>query len=285
MRHKWQRTFSTVLLVLGVLLILAGAGVWIWESVLPDLRFRSADADGDGVVLAAKLDTSDVDAASEADAVSGTGLDLQPTFTPVPTETPTVAPTETAAPSTTPEPTETPEPTDTPAPTPTPTPGDPPASEPPTRLVAPAINLDADVVAMGWEVKQNANGESYSEWIVPGYAAGWHKNSELPGRNGNTVLSGHHNIEGEVFRYLKDLEPGAEVTLYADGYPYRYIVTEKYIVREKGVPYEQRLENAKLINETQDERLTLVTCWPYETNTHRVVVIAKPLTKLQANAQ
>jgi LPXTG-site transpeptidase (sortase) family protein len=25
-----------------------------------------------------------------------------------------------------------------------------------------------------------------------------------------------------------------------------------------------------------DERLTLITCWPYETNTHRLIIVALP---------
>jgi len=37
-----------------------------------------------------------------------------------------------------------------------------------------------------------------------------------------------------------------------------------------------RQENARWIAPTDDERLTLVTCWPYTNNTHRVVVVAKP---------
>lgn len=276
--RNWRKVLSNFLLIVGALLIIAGVGVWAWQTVWPELRFRSIDDNGDGVVLAAKLDTSET-TTSDASESDGAGA-LKPTFTPVPTDTaaPTASPTRQA--SRTPAASLTA--TNTPAPTATSTPTGPtPASQPPSRLVIPSISLDADVVKMGWEVKQTANGDTYSEWIVPDYAAGWHKNSALPGRGGNTVLSGHHNIQGEVFRYIVDTEPGDDVTLYADGNTYEYIVTEKYIVKEKGVPYEQRLKNAELINETDDERLTLVSCWPYETNTHRVIVIARPLAEVQ----
>ncbi|MGH2541469.1 MAG: sortase [Ardenticatenaceae bacterium] len=173
------------------------------------------------------------------------------------------------------QPTEAPAPTATVAPPPTADPF-PPAATLPTRIVAPAIHLDAPVVEMGWDVKTDTNGNQYSEWVVPSFAAGWHKNSVLPGHGGNTVLSGHHNINGEVFRYLVNLEPGNEVLLEAGEAAYRYIVEEKYIVKEKGEPIEVRRENNRFIEPTPDERLTLVTCWPYETNTHRVVVIARP---------
>lgn len=276
--RNWRTALSNLLLIVGTLLIIVGAGFWGWKTLWPELRFRAIDANGDGVVLAAKLETPETSATNESDSVPA----LKPTFTPAPTKTKTPVSSPTREASRTPA--ASPTATNTPTPTATPTPaGPPPASEPPSRIVVPSINLDAEVVKMGWQVKQNANGETYSEWVVPDYAAGWHKNSALPGHIGNTVLSGHHNILGEVFRYIVDTEPGAKVTLYADGIPYEYIVTEKYIVKEKGVPYEQRLKNAELISHTDDERVTLVSCWPYETNTHRVVVIARPVDEVQSS--
>lgn len=183
-----------------------------------------------------------------------------------PTPTPTSLPaTPTAVP-----------PTSTPGPTsPAPSTRPPPATAPPDRIVAPAIGLDAPVVPVGWKTVEE-NGQTYTEWEVADYAAGWHKTSAYPGNVGNTVISGHHNIRGEVFRYVVNLEPGHIVDLYVGQTVYRYVVTEKYILKEKGMPPEVREENARWIAPTDDERLTLVTCWPYTNNTHRVVVVAKP---------
>jgi sortase A len=164
---------------------------------------------------------------------------------------------------------------DEPEPTPTPD-AFPPAQVLPGRLVIPAINLETSVVQMGWEVRTDANGNEYSEWVVPEAAAGWHQNSVLPGHGSNMVLSGHHNVAGEVFRYIVDLEPGDEVILQGEERNYRYVVEEKYIVKERGEPLEVRMENNRFIEPTPDERLTLVSCWPYESNTHRVIVIARP---------
>jgi sortase A len=185
-------------------------------------------------------------------------------------------------------PTPTPGPPTAPANTPAPTPNslpDPPAQVtpeqdggPPTRLVIPAINLDAPVVPVGWKTEVE-NGHSYTLWEVADYAVGWHKTSAYPGQVGNTVLAGHHNIKGEVFRYLVNLEPGSEVQLYVGEKLYKYTVTQKLILREKDMPEEVRLQNAQWIAETQDERLTMITCWPYTNNTHRVVVVAKPEEK------
>jgi sortase A len=167
-------------------------------------------------------------------------------------------------------------PASTPVPTsPGPSTRPPPATAPPDRIVIPAIGVDAPVVPVGWKTVEQ-NSQTFTEWEVADYAGGWHKTSAYPGNVGNTVIAGHHNIRGEVFRYVVNLEPGDVVDLYVGQTVYRYIVTEKYILKEKGMPPEVRQENARWIAPTDDERLTLVTCWPYTNNTHRVVVVAKP---------
>jgi sortase A len=130
---------------------------------------------------------------------------------------------------------------------------------------------------MGWEVIDQ-DGTMVSQWQVPKKSAGWHLNSAFPGNNENVVLSGHHNIEGKVFRYLVDLHLGDEVTVYVDDQPYTYIITDKYILKEAGMPLRVRRQNAQWIMPTGDERLTLVTCWPYDWpgNSHRVIIVARP---------
>ncbi len=154
-----------------------------------------------------------------------------------------------------------------------------------TRIVASSINMDASVIPVGWEtIIQNT--EEVTVWSVAAFAAGWHNNSLLPGQGGNVVLSGHHNVDGEVFRYIVDLEPGATVTLYDEaGETFNYVVEDKFIVKDKDEPDAVRQANARWIGPFNDERLTLVTCWPYTNNTHRVIVIAKPTDGSQAMSQ
>jgi sortase A len=57
------------------------------------------------------------------------------------------------------------------------------------------------------------------------------------------------------------------------------MVTDNFIVQEKGVPYEQRLNNAKWIGPFPEERVTLMSCWPYTGDTHHIFIIAKPTGK------
>jgi sortase A len=155
----------------------------------------------------------------------------------------------------------------------------PPAGDPPTRLVIPKISVDTPVVHVGWHVVEQ-NGRRYSEWDVADNFAGWHRGSAFPGNLGNVVVSGHHNIKGEVFRDVVELEAGDSAFLYVGEQFYPYTVTEKHILREKGMSDEVRSQNARWIAKTTDERLTLVTCWPYTNNTHRVIVVAKPTWKM-----
>ncbi|MCD6290203.1 MAG: sortase [Anaerolineae bacterium] len=159
----------------------------------------------------------------------------------------------------------------------TPSPADLWTPSPPERIVAPSIGLDAPVVPVDQKVVRGAGGETIV-WQVADYAAGWHRGSAMPGQRGNIVISGHHNINGKVFRYLVDLQEGDEVDLYARGRRFRYVVQRKMILKEKGESLEVRRRNARWIGPFPDERLTLVTCWPYESNTYRVIVVARPMT-------
>ena len=158
-----------------------------------------------------------------------------------------------------------------PTPTTTPTP----PRHPPDRLVIPAINLDSPIVSTGWTTVEQG-GQASQVWTVVDQVVGWHKTSALPGSTGNVVLNGHHNIKGEVFRYLVDVEVGDRVTLYARDQAFEYAITEKQILKEKGEPLEVRQQNAIWMEPTPDERVTMITCWPYTNNTHRLIVVAKP---------
>ena len=149
----------------------------------------------------------------------------------------------------------------------------------PTRIVIQAIQLDVPVETVGWHVERGA-----SVWDVPNRrAAGWLKTSAPAGQPGNTVLDGHHNIKGEVFRYLVSLKPGDAIDLYAGEKVYHYAVTEKHILPDRDQPLQVRIANAQWIQPTADERLTLVTCWPYTNNTHRLIIVARPVLSASAN--
>ncbi|GIK36951.1 MAG: hypothetical protein BroJett011_07840 [Chloroflexota bacterium] len=151
----------------------------------------------------------------------------------------------------------------------------PPPGPPPDRLFITKLNRDLPVEPVEMIPSQLAPG--VFEWDVPDHrAAGWLNTSAPFGMSGNTVLDGHHNIKGEAFRDLWTLQGGDELILYAGPQMRTYAVDKVLILPERDQPLEIRLANARHIQPTNDERLTLITCWPYESNTHRVVVIAFP---------
>jgi sortase A len=78
---------------------------------------------------------------------------------------------------------------------------------------------------------------------------------------------------------------GDEVDVYVKDKILKYTIELKTIVKEKGEPAEVRQKNAEWIAATDDERLTMVTCWPYTNNTHRVIVVARPANSLADTGQ
>lgn len=273
------------------------AGVLIFATglflALRDYRFER-QANAQATAIAATNIERETSPTAVADLqASPTLTQLPPTATPTPihyavgwtTATPTLTPWATATPDTDAWPVLRPRNSPTSAsssssgqlatvpdaPTPTPTP----VSGPPDRIAIPSIDLDAPIVPIGWYIVEEGN-QTYMIWQVADNAVSWHKTSAYPGHGGNVVLNGHHNIKGEVFRYLVDVAVGDRVWLYVEEKVFYYTVEQKMILKEKEEPLEVRLQNASWIQPTASERLTMVTCWPYNSNTHRLVVTALP---------
>jgi len=143
----------------------------------------------------------------------------------------------------------------------------------PERIVIDSIGLDTPVDDLGWSAAIDPAGRIFNNWNVTAYTAGWHVNSDRLGEEGNVVLSGHNNILGAVFRDLDKLKSGDIATLWSGDIRYDYEITDVFIVPERDATAEQRRQNATFISDFQDNRLTLVTCWPRNGNSHRVIVI------------
>ncbi|MBN1218546.1 MAG: sortase [Anaerolineae bacterium] len=152
-----------------------------------------------------------------------------------------------------------------------------PGSGAPARIIAETINLDAPVVSMGWHVEEKW-GQVVAEWDVPDSEAAWHANSARPGEGSNVVISGHNNsLGGRVFANLEELTVGDQVTLWNDrGNPFVYQVRERKLIRALGASPDTQELLQMAIEPTANERLTLITCWPSWSNTHRLIIIADP---------
>lgn len=147
----------------------------------------------------------------------------------------------------------------------------------PERLIIESIGVDASVVPIG-EREVEYLGETYRQWNAPRSSdLGWHNTSALLGSPGNTVINGHSNGYGDAFKDLADLKNGDIIELHAEIFRYTYAVANVLILKERWEPIEIRMENAQWINSSEDERLTLISCWPNNSSTHRLIVVAIPI--------
>ncbi|HEY0739054.1 MAG TPA: sortase [Herpetosiphonaceae bacterium] len=149
-----------------------------------------------------------------------------------------------------------------------------------TRIVVPAIALDKKVVEVGWTVQQQADGQEVAVWDVDKYRVGHHKGSSNPGNGGNIVLAGHSGGKAYPFNEIFYLKPGDLIELYSNDQVYQYTVTDHILVDEVGQPLEKRLENARYIEPTDEEMVTMVACWPLtgpQKFMQRIIIRSKPL--------
>jgi sortase A len=151
--------------------------------------------------------------------------------------------------------------------------GDVPAGTP-TRLIVPSVALDSQIIPVG-KTAVVINGVAYGQWNTANDLVGWHDLSAKLGQAGNTVLNGHSDLNAAVFRNLDYVTLGDEIIVLSGDQAHKYVVTHKFLVREKDVSLEERIQNAAWVAPTPDERLTLVTC-ANPGASHRLIIIAQP---------
>jgi sortase A len=134
-------------------------------------------------------------------------------------------------------------------PMPAPTPG----PEHAVRIRVPSIDVDAPVV-------------EGDDWESLKRGAGHYIGSANPGERGNCVISAHNDIYGEIFRDLPDVELGDIVEVFTASQVHRYVITQKRIIEPTEV---------SVLYPTSTPVLTLISCYPYGIDTHRIVVIAE----------
>ena len=145
----------------------------------------------------------------------------------------------------------------------------------PSRLVISSIGLDSNIIPVGWEPIV-VDGKTYGQWETAVDLVGWHNLSARLGSVGNTVLAGHSDVHAQIFKHLEEVNLNDVIIVFSGEQAHQYLVSEKFLVREKGASLEERIDNARWIAATEDERLTLVTC-ALSGATHRLIVIARPI--------
>ena len=140
----------------------------------------------------------------------------------------------------------------------------------PLHIIIPAINLESNIIDLNilWD------GET-AEWETADRAVGFHVGSATPGEIGNTVMSGHVNSpfagEGSIFARLDEIAPLlrrgeiVDIMVMAGGDVFLYRATDTTVV----LP-----EDVDVFDYSDSPTLSLVTCAPATTYSHRFIVNA-----------
>lgn len=274
-----SRKLGSILLAAGILLVAVAASVALIGSI-GSLRGKAAPATppADMVQPAARPSRPATPAVTATTTASATATATARTARQAPPPLVTL-------PIASPSPTATPRPEPTPAPRPaTPTaPATPSATAPAqkarppvTQITIPAVGIDTKVVQTGYQITQ-IDGKSVMQWQVADFAAGHAALSAEPGGGGNIVIAGHDDWKGQVFENLHEVKLGDQVNLTTPVKTYHYVITEIHYRKAIGATLADQLAAGQFLAPMPQERVTLVTCWPYGVDSYRLIVVAKPV--------
>ncbi|OQA53187.1 MAG: Sortase family protein [candidate division WS2 bacterium ADurb.Bin280] len=132
------------------------------------------------------------------------------------------------------------------------------------RLIIDKIAVNAKVI---WDVSENNIIEKLKDGVVH------YGGTSKPSDGGNIFLVGHSSnyswIKSDynsIFALLDKLVKGDRIELRREGRSYYYEVMETKIVSK---------DDVSVINNTDKEILSLMTCWPIGTSLKRMVVISE----------
>jgi sortase A len=120
------------------------------------------------------------------------------------------------------------------------------------HISIPAIGLDK-VVVQGVEVSDLKKG--------PGH----YVDSPLPGQPGNAAIAGHRTTYGAPFNRIDELKAGDEILVTTLQGSFRYEVREQLIVAP---------DQVDVLDDFDDNRLTLTSCHPKYSARQRIVVVS-----------
>lgn len=146
---------------------------------------------------------------------------------------------------------------------------------PDTRLVIPRINRNVPIVQVRAENLLKRNWDYLEKDIMEAlrYGIVHFPGTAMPGEHGNIALTGHSSYfpwdSGrfkDVFALLHEVQMGDKILLYHKQTKYIYEVSDIKIVKP---------DDINVLDPTEDDRLTLITCTPIGTDLRRLVVTAK----------
>ena len=141
------------------------------------------------------------------------------------------------------------------------------------QVTIPVLDLVAPVVPVGWSPQGNDPANLEVTWDSPEAQVGWVLTSALPGDDGGvTILYGHNNMQSSVFKRLYELRPGNEIKLVTGQRTWLYRVSETHLLPVKD---SDPTDYAGFLRAGRVPHLVLISCWPPEGNSHRVIVVAE----------
>ncbi|MCU1460197.1 MAG: Membrane protein [Acidimicrobiales bacterium] len=131
-----------------------------------------------------------------------------------------------------------------------------------TRIKIPAIGVDTVVV----------EGTSASALRA---GAGHYPNTPLPCETGNVAIAGHRTTYGKPFANVDQLKPGDTIELDTPigGCVYR-IAAKGVTVPNTGMPFVVDKSDLRVIDATPGKVLTLTSCHPKGSASHRIIIQA-----------
>lgn len=96
------------------------------------------------------------------------------------------------------------------------------------------------------------------------WGAGHVTGTAMPGEAGNCAIAGHRNYTfGTYFSRLDELKVGDEIDIDYNGKPYKYRVTDSFVVNP---------DEVWVLGKTEKPIITLITCHPRGSGTKRLIV-------------
>jgi len=134
-----------------------------------------------------------------------------------------------------------------------------------TRVVVESVGIDSEVRSVGYSFN-----DGRLQYDVPRLDAGQYVGTAAPGDAGNSVIGGHVANRGgsAVFEHLPGVQAGDVIQVYSGDRLFRYSVTEIKVVAA---------DATTVMEQTHDATLTLITCFPGQDYSERLVVVGKLL--------
>lgn len=148
---------------------------------------------------------------------------------------------------------------------------------PGTRIIIPSINTNVPVIDVPEDKLIDRNWTALENDIQSALRSGvvHYPGTPSPGQSGNVVITGHSSYYPwdpgrfkDVFAVLHNLKQGDEIIVFHKQQKYTYKISDV----SKVFPYE-----VDVLNDFNDDRLTLITCTPIGTNLKRLIITAKPV--------